>query len=272
MSIFNEKVAIITGGASGIGRALGRELARRGAKVVLADINGSLLKEAVDSLTNDGYKAKAATVDVTDREAVQKLVDGAVAEYGRLDFMFNNAGIGVGGMARDFSYEDWKKVVDINLYGVIHGVVAAYPVMIKQGFGHIINTASLAGLVVMPGEISYTASKFAIVGLSNVLRIEAERLGVRVSVVCPGLIQTPIYRTSKVVKMDREKGLSMLPKGISAEECAAVILRGIERNKAIIVVTGFAKFLWILQRISPSLVLWLGKVALNRLRSEKIIE
>lgn len=270
MKTYEDKVAIITGGASGIGKALGEEMAHRGATVILADVNSKLLGEVTNSITKAGGRAKAVILDVCDSSAVKQLVEDTVSEWGRLDYLFNNAGIGVGGEARDFSYDDWKKVIDTNLYGVINGVFAAYPVMVKQGFGHIINTASLAGLIPFVGEISYTTSKYGIMGLSHTLRAEAADLGVKVSVVCPGKIETPIYETSKIVGADREKVLAMFPKGITPEKCASIILRGVECNRATIVVTSLAKFLWLLQRINPSLTIGMAKRLVRKMRTFRI--
>ncbi len=267
MNRYEGKVAIITGGASGIGKALGEEMARRGAAVILADLDSKLLGEVTGSITKSGGRAKAVTLDVSDPVAVKKLVEDTVSEWGRLDYLFNNAGIGVGGDARDFSYDDWRKVIDTNLYGVINGVFAAYPVMVRQGFGHIVNTASIAGLIPFIGEISYTTSKYGIVGLSHTLRAEAAGLGVKVTVVCPGKIETPIYQTNKVIRMDREKAVAMFPKGITPEKCASIILRGVERNRATIVVTSLAKFFWLLQRISPSLAIGMAKRLVRKMRT-----
>jgi len=255
MGCFGEKIAIITGGASGIGRAVGEGLARRGALVILADMNVELGEETARSITAAGHRAKAVTLDVTDPEAVKKVVDDTVSEYGRLDYIFNNAGVVVFGEARDFSYEDWRRVIDTNLYGVVNGVIAAFPVMVKQGFGHIVNTASVAGLVPVSGLISYIASKYGVVGLSNALRVEGADQGVKVSVICPGLIDTPM-KNSKMINIDREKMLEAAPKLMPPEECARVILDGVERNKPIIVVTAMAKILWVLHRISPRFMLW----------------
>jgi NADP-dependent 3-hydroxy acid dehydrogenase YdfG len=270
MDNFKEKVSMVTGAASGIGRALGEELARREAIVILADINSQLLSEVAESISEAGYQAQAVSLDVSNYDAVKKLVDDTVAQHGRLDFMFNNAGIAVGGEVRDCSIDDWRNVLNVNLHGVINGVDSAYQIMVKQGFGHIINTASIEGLLPFPGTVSYAASKYGVVGLSNALRIEGADLGVKVSVVCPGYIKTAIFHTSKMVKIDREKMLASLPDrlGITPEECASVIIRGVQRNRAIIVVTGFAKILWLLQRISPGLIRWMMSWNLKKSRKE----
>jgi len=259
MSIFAEKAVIVTGAASGIGRAVSEELARRGAVVTLADVNAGLLEETTASIVKAGGRAKSARLDVTDANAVKQLVDDTAAEYGKLDYIFNNAGVVVFGEAHKFPLEDWRKIIDTDLYGVVHGVAAAYPLMVKQGFGHIVNTASLAGLVPGAGLIPYVASKHGVVGISGALRIEGADYGVKVSVVCPGLIDTPM-KNSKLIGLDREKMLEVTPRLLPAEKCANVILKGVERNKGIIVVTGGAKFFWILQRISPSLTCSLGRI------------
>jgi len=269
---FKDKIAIITGGASGIGRALGEELCGSGARVVLSDINAELLSRTGEELRASGGQVETAALDVRDSEAVKGLIEGTAREHGRIDYLFNNAGIVVAGEARDVSLDDWRAVIDTSLYGVVHGVVAAYPIMVKQGFGHIINTASAAGLVPTPGEISYTAAKYGIVGLSHVLRAEGAGLGVKVSVVCPGFIETPILRTLEVVKLDREKLLAEIPNTMPVDRCAREILRGVERNKATIAPTTTAKVLWRLHRYAPWLMSLLSKRFLREMRTMRIEE
>ena len=272
MGIFSNKTAIITGGASGIGAALAQELARRGAIIILADINAELLEDTAASIIKAGGKAKAVPLDVTDYDAVKKLVDDIVSEYGSLDYLFNNAGVVVFAEARDYDYiDDWRKIIDVDLYGPVNGVAAAYPVMVKQGGGHIVNTASLAGLMPCEPLCSYTAAKHGVVGLSLTLRMEGADLGVKVSVVCPGLIQTPMYN-ARMIKLDQKKLLKVVPKGMPPEKCAREILRGVERNKPIIVVTFPAKLSWILYRISPSMMLWSGIKFVGYLRKKFRIE
>ncbi len=264
MDFFAQKAVIVTGGASGIGRAVSEHLVRRGACVTLADVDAEQVQATAASIRSAGGHVKPVAVDVTDAEAVKKLVDDTVAEHGKLDYIFNNAGVAIFGEAQSYPLEDWHKIIDTNLYGVVHGVAAAYPVMLKQGSGHIVNTASVAGLIPVTDLIPYVASKYGVVGLSRALRIEGVEHGVRVSVICPGVIDTPM-KDSKMIGIDREKFLEASPKLLSVEKCARVILEGVERNKETIVVTAGAKFLWRLQRISPTLLNWVLKLAHRRL-------
>jgi NAD(P)-dependent dehydrogenase (short-subunit alcohol dehydrogenase family) len=184
--------AIVTGGASGIGRALAEELAGRGVGVVIADRQVDLAKEVAAAIQSRGGAAEVAELDVRDHERFLAIVNETFERTGRLDYLFNNAGIGVSAEMKDYEPADWDDVFDVNLRGVAYGVTAAYPLMVRQGFGHIVNTASMAGLVAAGMTGSYTATKHAVVGLSRALRVEAKPYGVRVSVVCPGVIRTPI--------------------------------------------------------------------------------
>jgi len=274
MNIFNNKIAIVTGAASGIGQALAEELCNRGAHVVLTDWKEDQVCSVSDGISSSCGSATPICLDVTDFEAFKKIVDDTVEKYGRLDYLFNNAGIAVGGEARDVSIDDWRNVLNINLNGVVHGVAATYPVMVKQGFGHIINTASIEGLVAFPGNASYVASKHAVVGLSNALRVEGKDLGVRVSAVCPGHIKTAIFNDSKMVNIERKKVLEYVAKvpGITPAQCAKEIFKGVEKNKAVIVVTALAKILYALQRISPALVMKLMLHDIKHLRDARIAD
>lgn len=273
MGFFANKIAIVTGGGSGIGRGLCEELSRRGAKVVAADRDADRIRETAESIAGGGL-VEGVELDVTDYDGFKRLADDVVGRYGRIDYLFNNAGIGVGGEARHCTPDDWRKVLDVNLYGVIHGVSAVYPLMADQGFGHIINTASIEGLAPFPGTIGYVASKHAVVGLSTTLRVEGADLGVKVSVVCPGYVKTAIFQDSELIKMDRGKmmeGLTRL-KGVTPSECAKIVLNGVRRNKAIIVVTGPARLLWIMSRISPNLTIWLMRMHCRKMREEVVMD
>ena len=271
MEIFTDRIAIVTGAASGIGRALALELARRGAKVTLADIDTVMLDETLKSITETGHKATTAICDVTDFAAVKALVEETVAENGRLDYIFNNAGTCIMGETQNLSYDDWRRVIDLNLYGVVHGVAAVYPIMVRQGFGHIVNTSSFAGLMPVAGQVPYVTSKYGVVGLSNALRIEGSLHGVKVSVVCQGMVKTPLYETTKTLKLDRDRIIDMLPAAMPPEKCARFIMDGVENNKATILISPITKIFWILQRLSPELVRRVFKIMFQRvLRIAKV--
>lgn len=261
LRIFNGAVAVVTGGASGIGAALSRELAKRGCEVVLADRQIGLAQQVAAQIHAAGGKAAAAELDVTEFNAVEALVRDTALRTGRLDYMFNNAGIGISGPAAVHALEDWEESINVNLRGVIHGVQAAYRVMREQGWGHIVNTASLAGLLSSPGSISYAATKHAVVGLSKTLRVEAAPSGIRVSVLCPGFIRTPILeqggKYGKVlieyppelqakIKQFVEKQHPMPPEAFAVKALAAVA-----RNEAIIVLPGRYKLMWWFDRLFP---------------------
>jgi NAD(P)-dependent dehydrogenase (short-subunit alcohol dehydrogenase family) len=253
MNGFADQVAIVTGGASGIGRSLATALHRAGARVVIADLDAALAAAVAREL---GARARAEAVDVTDAAAVQALIDGTVEREGRLDLLFNNAGIAVFADTRDTSLADWNRLIDVNLRGVVHGVAAAYPLMVRQKHGHIVNTASAAGLLPSPAVTAYAATKHAVVGLSLTLRAEAMPRGVRVSVVCPGLIATPLVQSAKIVGPTRERVLAASPVKLhSSERLAAAVLRGVARNRAIIPFTPEVRFLWWVFRLSPALAL-----------------
>jgi NAD(P)-dependent dehydrogenase (short-subunit alcohol dehydrogenase family) len=271
------KIAIVTGGASGIGRALASELAARGGVVVLADRQQALAEEAASGIQAAGGSASARELDVRDFEAFRRLVDETKTRHGRVDYLFNNAGIAVGGEMDRYKLEDWTDVFDVNLRGVSNGVQAVYPTMIAQGSGHIVNTASMAGLVPAPGEGSYTATKHAVVGLTKALRVEGKRHGVRASALCPGAIRTPILTGGRYGR------LGVVLEGVSKEKIMQVWERvrpmpvdkfarraidAVLRNDAIIVLPGWWKALWYLDRLSPSLSMRLWETALGRLRNE----
>lgn len=265
------KVAIITGGAGGIGKALGEELAARGCYLVLADINSELLEKTGAELRASGAQLDAKTVDVRDAAQVQALVDGAHRELGRIDYIFNNAGVNLCAELRDTTLEDWNLLIDVNLRGVVHGVHAAYPIMREQGFGHIINTASAAGLIPAAAEGAYAATKHAVVGLSSTLRIEAASFGVKVSVVCPGLVDTPILDSTKYVKLHPDALRKVSPgKPIPPRKAARQILRDVDRNRFYIVLTATVHALWRLHRYAPGTSLGIGRIAVRLFRRERI--
>ncbi len=260
MHPWNQSAAFVTGGASGIGRALARALAARGARVCVADID---LAGAQRTAQECSGRATAVQLDVCDADAVRLAIGDFAAGAGRLDLLFNNAGIGVAGDTEELPLQAWKRVIDVNVYGVIHGVMAAYPIMLRQGFGHIVNTASLAGLGPAPLLTPYSLSKHAVVGLSRSLRIEAASRGVRVSALCPAAIETPILAPDHAVA--REMGMTWVPDirryltrlagpPYPVEKCAEETLDAVARNKALIVLPARARLAWVMGRLFPNLV------------------
>lgn len=175
------KTAIVTGGGSGIGAAFTRALVAEGAHVVCADVDLAAASSVAEAASGTGPgRATARRVDVTSADDVQAAVDAVVAEHGRLDLMFNNAGITFLGNTEELTLEQWNAIIDVNVRGVVHGVHAAYPQMIRQGSGHIVNTASMGGLMAAGLMTSYVTTKHAVVGLSLALRTEAAAHGVGV--------------------------------------------------------------------------------------------
>jgi NAD(P)-dependent dehydrogenase (short-subunit alcohol dehydrogenase family) len=192
------KTAVITGGASGIGLATAKQLAKSGVNLVLGDIEGETLAGVVEGLRVSGVKALGVTTDVTKEEDVIALRDAALAEFGAVHVVFNNAGV-ASGAAIGTPTKVWKWVIDVDLFGVVYGVNAFLPLFLEQNEGHVINTASLAGLGGAPGMGPYCAAKFAVVGLSESIFHELALSGskVGVSVLCPGFVRTRIHESAR---------------------------------------------------------------------------
>ena len=268
----SEKVAIVTGGGSGIGEGLCRELARRGARVVVADINSAEAGRVATAITGFGGQATASTVDVSRAAELTRLVEETAAAYGRLDYMFNNAGFAIGGDFRDLTLEHWHRVLDVDLYGVLHGMQAAYPVMVRQGFGHIVNTSSAAAFFAAPGNAPYCTAKYALVGLSLSLRLEGIDLGVKVSCICPGFVRSNVYRNAEVAgmilptDMTREQVASAPAKMMDPAQAAQVILDGVARNKALIVFPAAIRWGRRLDRLFPGLS---NRILLRQMRASR---
>jgi NAD(P)-dependent dehydrogenase (short-subunit alcohol dehydrogenase family) len=255
MNDYNGRIAVISGGANGIGEALARALAKRGAKVVIADINDALGEKIAADITRTGGAAKYLHVDVSVEESMSALFGEAQREYGRIDLVFNNAGISVAGDSRDLSLDQWRKVTDVNYWGVVYGSKFAFDLMAEQGHGHIINIASLAGLIPFPTNLPYSATKFAVVGLSMSLRAEGVDLGVKVSAVCPGFIASNIFDATEMVNVPKTDIVKSIPfKLVTTGDAAEKILNGVSRNKAIIIFPGYAKLFWGLYRLRQSLL------------------
>ena len=260
MSFYRGKIALVTGGGSGIGRAIGVALAAQGARVVLVDIRRDDVEAACQAIIERGGLARWCELDVADRSAVQAVVDDIYATEGPIDYLFNNAGVCLFGEVQEMTSAQWDRLIDINIRGVVHGVEAVYPRMVDRGTGHIVNIASMVGLVPQAGTVAYSMTKHAVVGLSESLRGEAVHHGVRVSVICPGVIDTDLKNTVDLLRLDRGKLLAMPASFMmSAERCAELTLRGVRWNRSLVPVTASARLAWWLYRLFPrAFVNWGG--------------
>lgn len=233
-------VAVVTGAGSGIGRAIALELARRGARVVVSDINQESGEGTTREAQTYGTGAVFIACDVTSAEAVEALREGAEAAFGPVDIMVNNAGLAVAGPVTELSLDDWKWQLGPNLWGVIHGVHCFLPGMLARGRGQMVNVASLAGLVGAPGLVAYSTTKFAVAGLSESLRFEVASRGVGVTAVCPGFVKTGIFDAARYKKnaADPAKVKNM---GMAAPKLAKLVCAAIEGDKPRVVAPGHAK-------------------------------
>lgn len=248
---FAGKHALVTGAGSGIGAALCRALAAAGAEVMCTDIDGAAAERTAQSIGG-----RWAALDVTDAAAVQAAVDGVVDRAGRLDLLFNNAGIVWGGDTELLTLDQWNAIIDVNIRGVVHGIAAAYPLMLRQGHGHIINTASMAGLTAAGQVTSYVMTKHAVVGLSLALRSEAVARGVGVLAVCPAAVETPILDKGAIGGfVGRDYFLQAQGgKPYDADRLADDILRAVKKNKPLLVKPRIAHAQWLFARLAPGLM------------------
>jgi NAD(P)-dependent dehydrogenase (short-subunit alcohol dehydrogenase family) len=198
MRDFRERVAVVTGGASGIGRAMATRFAAEGMRLVLGDVEEATLAATVAAFRADGAEVVGVRTDVAVSADVEALRDRALEEFGAVHVICNNAGVGGSGIL-DAPLEVWEWVIGVNLWGVVHGVHTFLPLLLEQNEGHIVNTASLAGLGGVPGLGIYCTTKFAVVGLSESLSYDLQGLGteVGVSVLCPGFVQTRIGESAR---------------------------------------------------------------------------
>ena len=256
---FHGKGCVVTGAASGIGFAVTEALLQGGAVVFMADRDAKTLSSAVEQLGTYAGRVHSMVVDVTEQEQVKKMVEDAASLHGRLDVLFNNAGIPgsipIGGVTLEF----WRRIIDINLWGVIYGIDAALPVMRRQDGGHIVNTASMGGLLPLPYQAPYCTTKSAVISLSESLRYELQDEKIHVSVVCTGYIVSRIYGSGKVPD-----------DAIPAEEAAQIILAGVANKEGIIPLPESARMIWNKYRNDPEFFEgWVRDLARQRLANLK---
>ncbi len=251
---FSGKTAIVTGAASGIGRQIALQLGAAGATVLVTDVADGI-DAVADEITTAGGNAAARKVDVSSRDAVASAISDFVAEHGRLDLIFNNAGVAIFGEYEEVSLDDWDKIINVNLKGVAYGSKLAYDQMVKQGGGHIINTASVAGLVPVPLQAHYVATKHAIVGMDKTLRIESARHNIHVTTFCPAFIETGMFETAEF--KGRLKGVdthSLVPiKPLGADKAVERLLDGVAKHKPIVITPFYGRLGWWIERYLPPL-------------------
>ncbi len=199
MQELNGKIAVITGGGSGIGRALALAFAEEGMAIAIGDIERESAEAVADEVRAKGQRAIAVRCDVTDLDSVRALAEATKAGLGAFHVVCNNAGVVAGGPTPGLDAADWAWVLDVDLQGVVNGVLAFLPGLVEQGEGHIVNTASIAGLipVAAPGVISYTAAKYGVVGITETLHAELAELGIGASALCPGVVNTRIGESAR---------------------------------------------------------------------------
>lgn len=267
--MFHDKVVLITGAGSGIGRHLALAAARQGATVWVTDIDHAAARAVAHECRELGAHARERALDVTDAADCECAVADVVAAEGRLDLCFNNAGIGFAGEFRDSTLDQWRRVFDVNLMGVVNVAHAAYRQMVTQGSGHLVNTASLAGLIPTPGLSAYGASKWAVVGLSHALRLEGEGLGVKVSAICPGFVESNIYSRTLVAGLKPDATRTMAPFPIvPVEGLIERVVAGLARNEALIVYPFYARVLWWVYRWMPWATRSKGLAQVRKIRRE----
>ncbi len=261
MNPFKGKVALITGASSGIGEAIALALAREGASLVLSARDRARLNAVRERCAAYGSEVWVHEAEVSDEAQMQALAEAVHARHGALDILINNAGVVMGGLCWEVEAADWQRLHEINVMGVVHGIRAFVPNMIARGTGgHVVNMASVSGLVGSRGMATYSASKFAVVGLSQSLRMELHRHRIGVSVLCPGYVQTPIQSKVKMVgelsgpaaikRVEREfKKTSLMPEAVAERT-----LKAIRRNEALVAIGREALLARTLARWAPGLL------------------
>jgi NAD(P)-dependent dehydrogenase (short-subunit alcohol dehydrogenase family) len=265
------KTALVTGAASGIGRATALALARAGADLWLCDINEAGLAAAATEAKRSGQRVETRRVDVAKREEVRVLADEVNGAVGALDILVNNAGVAVAGPFLHTTLEDWDWVVSVNLWGTIYGCHFFLPKMVERGAGgHIVNVASAAGFFATPALSAYATTKFGVIGLSESLRAELHRHNIGVTAVCPGVIDTNITMTARMrgPAADESARTRLVDfykrRKFGPERVADGILRAIAENRAVLPVTPEAWAFYAIKRAFPSLASLLSRTIMNR--------
>lgn len=245
----------ITGAASGIGRATAMAFARRGALLFITDINETGLEETSRIATEaGGTVALCSAFDISDYEAVITFAAAIHEQHGPLDILINNAGIALFSLVENMTHEHWKRIIDVDLWGPIHGIECFLPEMIRARKGHVVSVSSTAGLIGLPWHAAYSTAKFGLVGLSEVLRYDLRQHNVGVTVVCPGAVKTPIQQSVTILGADRNSERARKVEArfsrhaIEPEKVAEMIVAAVEKNRFLVITSGDIKMLYFLKR------------------------
>jgi short-subunit dehydrogenase len=251
---FLDRVAVVTGAASGIGRALSLALARRGAHVALVDLNEAGLAMVAGEVEALGRKASRHVADVANRTRMAALPDEVLRAHGRVSFLANNAGVSVAGSFAEHSLEDFDWIVGINFWGVVHGCKFFLPHLLREPEAHIVNLSSMFGIVGIPGQISYCSTKYAVRGFSETLWTELRDTKIGLTCVHPGGVKTNIVRSTRNIPDDtRARTIETFDRmAIAPERAAEQILRAVERDRMRVVICREAKVSDWLKRLAPT--------------------
>lgn len=264
---FKDKICIVTGAASGIGKALAIHLAAQGARVTCCDKDESGLMQTNVFISALHGACTSACADLSKPGAMRRIVEGVVSSHKRLDYLFNIAGMTVAAEIADITDDQWDRSLAINFRAIVEGSTAAYQVMKKQGSGHIINMSSAAGLYVQPGTAAYTAAKHAVNAFSLCLRVEAKAFGVHVTTLFPGYVDTAIFKNAETKGLDWRSLRKTIPfRMLSPDQAADEILAAVKADKAMAVFPFHARIFWWISRLNPAWHLFFARFLIRDFR------